>query len=223
MGLVLFFGFNSFADNEEKVRMHWEDLGKKYEVATFAGGCFWCTESDFEKVDGVIDAISGYTGGHDMHPSYKSVSSGTTGHAESVQVFYDPQKVTYAKLLGIFWTHVNPTDAGGQFVDRGSQYRPEIFYHNEMQKKLAEESKVKLEKAMIFDKLITAAITRFEKFYPAESYHQDYYKRNALRYKYYRWGSGRDQFLGKYWEDGKMQEKIFMTHSDGMKSNGMKK
>ena len=207
LSVVFVFGLNGFASDDENVKTRLDELTQKYAVATFAGGCFWCTESDFEKVDGVIDAISGYTGGHDTTPNYNSVSAGTTGHTEAVQVFYNSDKVTYGQLLEVFWRHINPTDSNGQFVDRGSQYRPEIFYHDDEQKQLALASKNRLEKAMIFEKPVATPITRFEKFYPAESYHQDYYKKNPKRYKYYRWGSGRDQFLGKYWKDEKMIEK----------------
>lgn len=181
-------------------------------VATFAGGCFWCTESDFEKVAGVKEAISGYTGGKSESPSYSQVSGGGTGHTEAVQVYYDPDVVTYAQLLDVFWRHINPTDPGGQFVDRGSQYRSEIFYHNETQKQLAQASKKALEKSMVFDKPIVTPVTRFEKFYPAEAYHQDYYKKNPLRYKYYRWGSGRDQFIEKAWQDHPMEEDMNKGH-----------
>ena len=123
-------------------------------VATFAGGCFWCTESDFEKVEGVKEAVSGYTGGHVRHPSYSEVSGGTTGHTEAVQVYYDPKVVSYEHLLDVFWRHINPTDPDGQFVDRGNQYRSEIFYHNDTQKRLAQASKKELEKSMVFDKPI---------------------------------------------------------------------
>ncbi len=167
--------------------------------ATFAGGCFWCTESDFEKVDGVIEVISGYTGGHMAKPTYDQVSAGGTGHAEAVQVLYDPQKVTYAQLLDVFWRTIDPTDAGGQFVDRGSQYRPAIFYHDEEQQRLAEASKEALMATGRFDAPIVAAIVPLKDFYPAEDYHQDYYKRNPLRYKFYRHNSGRDRFLEKTW------------------------
>ncbi len=171
----------------------------KTEVATFAGGCFWCTESDFEKVPGVVKVISGYTGGKKENPSYHEVSAGTTGHVEAVQVYYDPSKISYAELLDYFWRHVDPTDAGGQFVDRGSQYRSVIFYHNDDQKRLAEKSKEQLGKSGKFDKPIATEILPFAKFYEAEDYHQDYYKKNPLRYKYYRHASGRDQFLAKAW------------------------
>jgi peptide methionine sulfoxide reductase msrA/msrB len=169
------------------------------EMATFAGGCFWCTEADFEKVPGVVKVISGYTGGRKENPSYEEVSSGTTGHVEAVQVYYDPARVSYKELLNWFWRHVDPTDPGGQFVDRGSQYRSAIFYHNEEQKRLAEKSKEALEKSGKFDKPIVTEIIKFDKFYEAEEYHQDYYKKNPLRYKYYRYASGRDQFLEKVW------------------------
>jgi peptide methionine sulfoxide reductase msrA/msrB len=170
-------------------------------TATFAGGCFWCVESDFEKVDGVVEVVSGYTGGSKENPSYEEVSAGGTGHVEAVQVLYDPKKVSYEELLDIFWRHVDPTDKGGQFVDRGSQYRTAIFYHDEKQKRLAEESKRELEKTGPFKKPIVTEIVKFTKFYPAEDYHQDYYKTHSLRYKYYRRGSGRDQFFNQAWGD----------------------
>ncbi len=167
--------------------------------AVFAGGCFWCTEADFEKVDGVIDVVSGYTGGHVDNPTYKQVSRGGTGHVEAFKVIYDPQGVNYEKLLEVFWRHVDPTDASGQFVDRGSQYRPAIFYHDDEQKRLAEASKQKLEASGRFNRAIATEILPLGEFYPAEDYHQDYYKKSTLRYKMYRSGSGRDQFLEKVW------------------------
>jgi peptide methionine sulfoxide reductase msrA/msrB len=167
--------------------------------ATFAGGCFWCTEADFEKVSGVLKVISGYTGGHKENPSYEEVSSGTTGHVEAVQVYYDPSKVTYEPLLDVFWKHIDPTDPGGQFVDRGAQYRSIIFTHDEDQKRLAEESKEKLISSGKFQKPIVTEIVTLGKFYEAEEVHQAYYKKHALKYKFYRYGSGRDQFLGKVW------------------------
>jgi peptide methionine sulfoxide reductase msrA/msrB len=169
--------------------------------ATFAGGCFWCVESDFEKVHGVVEVISGYTGGQKKNPTYKEVSSGGTGHVEAVQVLYDPAKVTYGDLLDIFWKHVDPTDANGQFVDRGPQYRTVIFYHDDDQKRLAEESKGELAKSGRFDRPIVTEIVKFSEFYEAEDYHQDYYKKNPIRYKYYRFGSGRDKFLRTVWGD----------------------
>jgi peptide methionine sulfoxide reductase msrA/msrB len=172
-------------------------------VATFAGGCFWCVEADLEKVPGVVEVISGYTGGHKENPTYEEVSAGGTGHVEAVQVIYDPQKITYKELLGAFWRHVDPTDPGGQFVDRGSQYRTAIFYHDEEQKRLAEESKKELSESGRFNKPIVTEIIEFKKFYKAEEYHQDYYKTHSTRYKFYRWNSGRDQLLQKLWGDEK--------------------
>jgi peptide methionine sulfoxide reductase msrA/msrB len=169
-------------------------------VATLAGGCFWCVEADFEKIPGVVKAISGYTGGQQANPTYEDY--GKKGHVEAVQIFYDPQKVSYQELLDYFWRHVDPTDAGGQFVDRGAYYRTVIFYHDEEQKRLAEESKRKLADSGRFKKPIVTEIVQVTEFYPAEDYHQDYYQKNPLRYKAYRWNSGRDQFLKKTWGSG---------------------
>lgn len=170
-------------------------------MATFAGGCFWCVEADFEKVSGVIEVVSGYTGGQKENPTYKEVSAGGTGHVEAIQVTFDPGLVSYTELLDVFWRHVDPTDPGGQFADRGSQYRTVIFYHNEEQKQLAEESKWELGKSRRFDKPIVTEILPYTGFYRAEEYHQDYSKNHSLRYKFYRWNSGRDQFLEKAWDD----------------------
>ena len=167
--------------------------------ATFSGGCFWCTEADLEKLPGVVKVISGYTGGNKENPTYEEVSSGTTGHVEAVQVYYDPSKITYEKLLDFFWKHIDPTDPGGQFVDRGPQYRSIIFYHDEDQKRLAEKSKETLDKSGRFNKPVMTEIIKFTKFYKAEEYHQDYYKKHPLKYSYYRYWSGRDQFLSKVW------------------------
>jgi len=202
IGLV-FLGFQytqtqAKGDNAAKNETYDQE---KMITATFAGGCFWCTEADFEKVDGVVEAISGYTGGHTDNPTYHQVSAGGTGHVEAVQVIYDPQKITYNELLDVFWRHVDPTDAGGQFVDRGPSYRSVIFYHDDQQKHLAEASKRALEASGRFDRPIVTEIVKLDKFYKAEDYHQDYYKKNALRYKFYRFGSGRDQFLSRVWGD----------------------
>ena len=171
----------------------------KLEVATFAGGCFWCMEPPFEKMEGVSKVISGYTGGNKTDPVYEEVSAGTTGHTEAIQVFYDPHKISYKELLNVFWRQIDPTDAGGSFVDRGSQYRSGIFYHNEEQKKEAEISKETLAGSGRYSKPVVTEITKFEKFYNAEDYHQDYYKKNPIRYKYYRYGSGRDKYIEKVW------------------------
>ncbi len=201
IGAVL-FGFQKSNDKQlkqaEKSPIMKADQ-KNLKTATFAGGCFWCVESDFEKVDGVVEAISGYTGGRKPNPTYKEVSAGGTGHTEAVQIRYDPDKITYKELLDVLWRHMDPTDAGGQFVDRGSQYRPAIFYHDEEQKRIAEESKAALEKSGRFSKPVATDIVPLGEFYTAEEYHQDYYDKNPLRYKLYRMGSGRDQFLKRTW------------------------
>jgi peptide methionine sulfoxide reductase msrA/msrB len=168
-------------------------------TAVFAGGCFWCTEADFEKLPGVFEAVSGYTGGHVANPTYEQTSAGGTGHVEAVKVSYDPAKISYAQLLDWFWRHVDPTDGGGQFVDRGAQYRSAIFYADEEQHQLAETSKKQLAESGHFDKPVVTDILPLGPFYLAEDYHQDYYKNNPVRYKYYRYRSGRDQFLEKTW------------------------
>jgi peptide methionine sulfoxide reductase msrA/msrB len=171
----------------------------RLEKATFAGGCFWCMTPPFEKLEGVKEVISGYTGGHTKNPTYEDVTSETTGHLESVEVIYDPAKVSYEKLLDLFWRQINPTDAGGQFVDRGPSYQSAIFYRNEEQRKLAEESKRKLAESGRFNKPIVTEIRPAGPFYRAEEYHQDYWKKNPIRYKFYRFNSGRDQYLEKVW------------------------
>lgn len=176
-------------------------MSEEYRTATFAGGCFWCIEADFEKEEGVMEVVSGYTGGEVENPAYEQVSAGGTGHLEAIQVIYDPQKISYKKLLDYFWKHVDPTDAGGQFVDRGSQYGSAIFYHDEEQKRQAEESKRELEKSGRFDRPVVTRILPFTRFYRAEEYHQGYSEKNPLRYKSYRYNSGRDQFLKKVWGD----------------------
>ena len=165
--------------------------------ATFAGGCFWCMEPPFDKLDGVSATVSGYTGGKKENPTYEEVSAGTTGHTEAVQITYDPKKISFEKLLEVFWRNVDPLNADGQFCDSGSQYRAGIFYHDESQKKLAEESKKTVGKR--FKEPIVTEITAVAEFYPAEDYHQDYYIKNPLRYKLYRFNCGRDQRLEKLW------------------------
>jgi len=224
---VFIIGYPSFAEKKEGIieKSMNENMGKSakdemngLKVATFAGGCFWCTESDFEKINGVKDAVSGYTGGHQIDPSYREVSMGGTGHTEAIQVYYDPMVVTYEELLNVFWRHINPTDAGGQFVDRGSQYRSEIFYHNEDQKMLAMASKKALSESMVFDKPIVTPITKLGKFYPAEKYHQDYYKKSKVRYKFYRAGSGRDQFLKKSWKNKEIKKTSTIGKESDMKT-----
>jgi peptide methionine sulfoxide reductase msrA/msrB len=168
-------------------------------VATFAGGCFWCMEPPFEKLPGVSSVVSGYAGGTEPNPTYEQVSAGETGHVESVQVTYDPAQVTYTRLLEVFWRQIDPTDDGGQFVDRGMQYRSVVFVHDDAQRAAAEASKAALAASGRFTKPLVTRIVPFTTFYPAEEYHQDYYKKNPLRYRFYRHGSGRDQFLEKVW------------------------
>ncbi|TDJ73815.1 MAG: peptide-methionine (S)-S-oxide reductase [Proteobacteria bacterium] len=169
------------------------------ETATFAGGCFWCVEADFDKVEGVISTTSGYIGGHKKNPTYKQVSAGGTGHTEAVQIVYDPAKVTYAELLKVLWRNIDPTTPNRQFCDAGSQYRAEIFHHNERQKDLAEQSKREVESTKQFEAPIVTQITMASAFYPAEEYHQDYYLKNPIRYKIYRYGCGRDKRLKQLW------------------------
>ncbi len=167
--------------------------------AIFAGGCFWCSQAEFEGTEGVVSVTAGYTGGKVKNPSYEQVSSGATGHAESIEVVYDPKKVTYEKLLSIYWSNIDPTDAGGQFYDRGTQYRTAIFYFTDEQKKLAEASKEKA-KAKLHSAIATEIVPATE-FYPAEDYHQDFYKKNPTRYYSYKNGSGREEKLKTLWGD----------------------
>ena len=170
-------------------------------TATFAGGCFWCMEPPFEKLVGVVSVISGYIGGHKLDPTYEEVSAGETGHAEAVQVVYDSTQISYEQLLHVFWRNTDPLAVNRQFCDSGSQYRSAIFYHHEEQKRLAEESKMKLEQTRKFDRPIVTEIVAAGKFYPAEEYHQDFYKKNAFHYKTYRAGCGRDRRLKELWGD----------------------
>lgn len=174
------------------------------QTATFAGGCFWCSESDFEKLDGVISVASGYIGGHVKNPTYKQVSAGNTGHTEGVQMIFDSDKISYQTLLEHFWKSIDPTDGDGQFCDRGQQYRSEIFYHDEEQRQAAAKSLQALDKSGELGIPVATKITAASIFYPAEDYHQDYYLKNPIRYKYYRWGCGREKRLEELW--GKIVE-----------------
>ncbi len=178
--------------------MNGSTLGN-HKIATFAGGCFWCVEAPYEKVDGVIDAVSGYMGGNDKNPTYDNYAK--KGHIEVVQITYDPHKTSYEDLLHIFWRQINPTDAGGQFGDRGPQYRSVIFYHNDEQKKLAEKSKKQLAQSGRFTKPIVTELLPASAFYPAEDYHQDYHKKHPIKYKFFRLRSGRDSYLSQTWGD----------------------
>lgn len=171
----------------------------KLSQATFAGGCFWCMEQPFDELDGVISTLPGYCGGQKKNPTYQEVCTGETGHTEAIQVTYDPSVISYNELLDVFWRNINPVDTDGQFVDRGPQYRPGIYYHNEQQRIIAEESCDNLEKSMLFETPIKVEIVALEKFWPAEEYHQNYYQKNPQSYKSYRYNSGRDQFLQKIW------------------------
>jgi peptide-methionine (S)-S-oxide reductase len=173
--------------------------GPGLEKATFAGGCFWCMEPAFDKLPGVKSVISGYTGGQKLNPTYEEVSSGTTGHAESIEITYDPAVISYSKLLDVFWHNIDPTVKDRQFCDVGSQYRSAIFYHNEEQKRSAEASKKALEESKRFPGPVYTEIVAATTFYPAEEYHQKYYQKNPIRYKYYRYGCGRDQRLKELW------------------------
>ena len=204
--LIAMYGCQKSDLVQQSVRENMTKEDGTIRKATFAGGCFWCTEADFEKLPGVVKVISGYTGGTKENPTYAEVSSGTTGHVEAIQVYYDPSKITYEELLDFLWRHIDPTDPGGQFVDQGAQYRSAIYYHDEEQKELAEKSKEALEKSKRFNKPVVTEIIKSTKFYEAEDDHQDYYKKHSLKYRYYRHGSGRDQFLSKVW--GKDLESI---------------
>jgi len=174
-------------------------MGQQTETATFAGGCFWCMEGSFEQLDGVVSVTSGYTGGSQANPTYEAVSSGATGHTESVQIIYNPATVSYQQLLDVFWRNIDPTQADGQFADIGPQYRTAVFYHDEEQQRLAEASKQQLAASGKFNRPIATELLPALTFYPAEEYHQDYYKKNPTRYQLYKIGSGRAGFLKRVW------------------------
>jgi peptide-methionine (S)-S-oxide reductase len=188
-----FIFFAQFAQAEEKLN----DVDK-YDYATFASGCFWCTQHDFDQIKGVISTTAGYTGGEKVNPSYEEVSAGGSGHVESLQVKYDPKVVSYQELLDFYWHNVDPTRNDGQFCDKGSQYRPVIFYHNENQKELAEKSKKQLIAANQIHPILVETLPA-KTFYAAEEYHQNYYNKNPLRYKFYRYNCGRDARLKEIW------------------------
>ncbi|WP_205743398.1 peptide-methionine (S)-S-oxide reductase MsrA [Geobacter sp. FeAm09] len=171
------------------------------EKATFAGGCFWCMEHPFDELPGVISVTSGYTGGQTRNPTYEAVSAGGTGHAESVQIVYDPARIGYDRLLAVYWHNIDPTVKDRQFCDSGHQYRSAIFYHNEQQRRLAQQSKEALARSKPFREAIVTEITPAGAFYPAEEYHQHYYKKNPIRYKFYRTSCGRDKRLKELWGD----------------------
>jgi peptide methionine sulfoxide reductase msrA/msrB len=184
------------------------ELSSNQQLATFAGGCFWCMVKPFDTEPGINEVISGYTGGEKENPSYKEVCSETTGHFEAVQISFDPSIFPYEKLLDVFWRQIDPTDAGGQFHDRGHSYTTAIFYHDEEQKRLAEKSKQSLEQSGRFNKPIVTKILPYKAFYPAEDYHQQFYKKNEFRYELYRKGSGRDDFLKSHWKDQQKDDQL---------------
>ena len=203
LALMGFLGLMTFSQPKAVART--ELTHAELEKATFAGGCFWCMEKPFEILPGVVSVTSGYMGGTNENPTYQNYAA--YGHIEVVEILFNPSRVPYKKLLEVFWRQIDPTDSGGQFVDRGKAYSTGIFYHSEEQRKLAEDSKAELDSRGIYDKAIVTPIVPAYRFYPAEEYHQDYYKKNPLRYKLYRGRSGRDQFLERTWQDEKSMMK----------------
>ncbi len=197
--LVFLIAFQSYGKKTIHKEMRMSDINNSLTKATYAGGCFWCVESDLEKVPGVVTVVSGYSGGPEKNPTYKDVAYGRTGHVEAVQVFFDSKKTDYETITKVFFRHMDPTDDGGQFVDRGSQYRTAVFYHDDEQKVIAEKIIKGLDASGKFSKLVVTKIIKFDVFYTAEEYHQDYYIKNPGHYKNYRNGSGRDQFIKKIW------------------------
>ena len=183
-------------------------MSNQYELATFAGGCFWCMVEPFDEQPGIMKVVSGYTGGHTENPTYEEVCSDTTGHYEAVQITFDPAIFPYEKLLGLFWQQIDPTDAGGQFHDRGSSYKPAIFYHSDQQKEAAEKSKAELAASGIFNKPIVTEILPATTFYEAEEKHQDYYKKMSFHYNMYKEGSGRAKFIREHWKTKKSDEEL---------------
>ena len=188
-----------------------------YQEATFAGGCFWCVESDLEKLDSVISAVSGFSGGKIKNPSYKQVSSGATNHIEVVKITFNPTEISYIDLLDYFLRHIDPTDNQGSFVDRGVQYRPAIFYHNETQKNIAKKLLSAVDKANVFKKPLKIELIEFSSFYPAEDYHQDYYKKSSVKYNYYRYRSGRDQYLDKIFGKDRIKNPVSLQELSNLK------
>lgn len=198
-GAVFVTGF-LISQQKESHAMNTTDQSAETRIATFAGGCFWCMVPPFENLEGVSSVVSGYAGGSMENPTYEQVSSGATRHVEAVQITYDPALISYDQLLDVYWRQIDPTDAGGSFADRGPQYRSVIFFHSEDQKKQAEASKAALEASGRFQALIATEIRPYTTFYAAEGYHQDYHEKSPLRYKIYRFGSGRDRFIQKHWQ-----------------------
>ena len=194
IGVLSIFSLN----NTEAKKMN-PDTNKNIEIATFAGGCFWCMQPPYDDLPGVIDTIVGYTGGKTLNPTYKTISSGQSGHAEAVQITFNPELISFKELIKVFWRNIDPTTLNRQFADAGTQYRTAIFYHNETQKKIALSSKKELEKSKKFDKPIVTTLEKFTHFYPAEKEHQDFYKNHPLRYNMYKKGSGRANYIKNTW------------------------
>lgn len=201
--IILILGFITIGSATDMNNNQNKSGGDGYQTAIFAGGCFWCMQPPYDELPGVISTTVGYTGGDLPNPTYEEVSSGTTGHVEAVKIVFDPRKTSYKELLSVFWRNIDPTNDAGQFVDYGSQYRTAIFYLNEQQRKEAVASKKALEASGKFDGPIVTQILPAGEFYPAEEYHQEFYRKNPLRYKGYKVGSGRDSFLKKKWENKK--------------------
>jgi len=201
LSLIIVSAYSDAGENYKGKDIIVTNVEINMERATFAGGCFWCMDHAFEGIDGVIKVISGYTGGHVEEPTYEEVCTGNTGHFEAVQLIFDPNRVSYQEILDTYWMQIDPTDEGGQFVDRGSQYKTAIFYHNDEQKHVAEISKKNLVESGRFEEPIVTEIKEFSRFYEAEEYHQSYFKKNPLKYNYYREKSGRDQYLKRIWGD----------------------
>jgi peptide methionine sulfoxide reductase msrA/msrB len=199
MALLIYAGGGQESDSPQVAEPEIALDDPSLATAVFAGGCFWCTEADFEKLDGVIEAVSGYAGGDEENPTYQQVAAGATGHIESVMVYYDPELVSYEELVDYHWRYIDPTDPDGQFVDRGPHYRTAIFYENQEQLSIARESRQRLIDSGVFDEEIVTDFIPLTRFWVAEEYHQDYYLKNSMRYNFYRSGSGRDQFLEEVW------------------------
>jgi peptide methionine sulfoxide reductase msrA/msrB len=200
MAAIFMAGFQS-SNHKEPDSMDSKARSEASRTATFAGGCFWCMEPPFEQLEGVISVVSGYAGGTRENPAYEEVASGKTKHVEAVQITYDPERISYEKLLDVFWRQIDPTDAGGSFVDRGPQYRSVIFFHSDQQKDLAEASRARIDASGRFSDPVSTEIRPYTTFYPAEAYHQDYHRKRPLRYKIYRYRSGRDAFIEENWEN----------------------
>ncbi|TIH19174.1 peptide-methionine (R)-S-oxide reductase [Marinifilum sp. JC120] len=199
--LLVVLGAGQAFATENKGEENMQKVVENHEIATLAGGCFWCVESDLEKVPGVLEVVSGYSGGHVEDPTYEQVSAGNTGHLEVVQVRFDPKQVSYEEILRIFLKHHDPTDPGGSFNDRGRQYTSAVFYHTDEQREIAGLVLADMDDSGVFDRPLATKLLPFEKFYRAEEYHQDYYKKNPVRYNWYRFMSGRDSFIEEHWNE----------------------